>query len=103
MPGTRRTLARVAKKVQSPKDLKRHSSDNIYDIYLDDPTWTAFGLSPNDSGAVIPNTTATQDALEPWESDPDYFDQFIIRDSTWATFDQSLNDLGPNNSATQGS
>jgi hypothetical protein len=73
MPGTRRTFARVAKKVQSPKDLKRHSSDNIYNIYLDNPTWTAFGLSLNDSRAAIPNTTATQDVLEPWESDLDYF------------------------------
>jgi hypothetical protein len=74
MPRTRRTLAKVAKKVQSLKDLKRHFSDNIYNIYLNDPTWTVFGLSLNNSRVAILNTTATQDALEPWESDPGYFD-----------------------------
>jgi hypothetical protein len=80
MASTSKTLSRIPKKVRNPKNPAIYSSEDIYAIN-DDDDWPALGQSPNDSIAVIPNYTADQGFPEQWESDPNFFDEFIDKDA----------------------
>jgi hypothetical protein len=70
-----KTLSRITKKIQDPKDCV--SGVDIYDIDLDYDNFVVLDHDSNDSGAVTPNWTADHDRRGSLEFDLDYFDMLI--------------------------